>query len=128
MRLSSVDFGEVELVRPNQQWRTVSGGAAPELVEASQQELQLIAERFRGLAVGRWLDPAEPAPSEDLYRVRIDWLALDSTGQPCEPCIWVGLPTRAGFVPVLGESAWGFALAPVAGSNLETLAVDTLKD
>ena len=127
MRLSSVDFGEVELVRPNQQWRTVSGGAAPELVEASQQELQLIAERFRGLAVGRWLDPAEPAPSEDLHRVRIDWLALDSTGQPLRTLYLGGLTDEGWIRARLGESAWGFALAPVAGANLETLAVDTLE-
>ena len=127
MRLSSPEMGEVELVRPQQEWRALGGGETATAVAELQQELQVIAGRFRELAVGRWLDPSEPSPDEDRHRIRIDWLPVEPTGKPLRTLYLGGLTAEGWIRARLGESAWSFAIAPVAGANLESLAVDVLQ-
>jgi hypothetical protein len=125
--LSAPEVGEVELVRPNEEWRVVSGTGDASAADAVQQELQVITGRLQELSVARWLDPSEPAPDEDRHRIRIDELPLESRGKPLRS-LYLGGLTEEGWIRArLGDSAWAFALAPVAGANLESLAIDTLK-
>ena len=96
-------------------------------METVQLELKVLAERMLQLAVGRWFDPAEIAPDESRYRVRIDWLPVEAGDLPLRT-VYLGGRTEEGWLRArLGDSSWGFAVAPVAGVDLESVALEVMQ-
>lgn len=127
LRLSAPGLGPMELVCPNQVWRLVGGGEEASSMETVQLELKVLAERMLQLAVGRWFDPAEIAPDESRYRVRIDWLPVEAGDLPLRT-VYLGGRTEEGWLRArLGDSSWGFAVAPVAGVDLESVALEVMQ-
>ena len=120
-------MGQVELVRPSQNWRVVPGSGGSVEDAPIELEMKLLSERLTQMSIGSWLDPGEEAPNQGRHRLRIDWLAPDSSTQPLRT-IYLGGRTAEGWIRArLGDSDWAFALAPLPGANLEALGLEVLR-